>query len=183
MSLPRLDANRTVLLVADLQERLLPVISGKSTIIRRASLLIDCFHRFDLPVISTEQYRKGLGNTVPELRRRLERAKVICEKLQFSAYVPEVKEALDEIKPTCVLVCGIETHIGILQTCQDLTAAGYTTAVCTDAVGSRRTTDHHAAIERMMAGGILMTTAESALMELVVEAGNQRFRDLLGLMG
>ena len=108
--------------------------------------------------------------------------RIAAFKMQFSAWVPEVIAGLKDSGARSVLVCGVETHIAVLQTCIDLTHHGYTVAVCTDAVGSRRTTDHHAAIERMLAGGVIATSAESALMELTVEAGGARFRDLLRLL-
>jgi nicotinamidase-related amidase len=81
-----------------------------------------------------------------------------------------------------VVVCGVEAHVCVLQTCLDLIDAGYVTAVVTDAIGSRRPTDQDAAVQRMIQAGVVPTTVESILMEFVHEAGTPRFKAVLPII-
>ena len=148
----------------------------------QAGRLIDALKLLDVPILATEQYRKGLGQTVPDLRRRLEGAAVIHEKLKFSACIEPVREELQRRSVRSVLVCGIEAHVCVLQTCLELADAGFVTGVALDAIGSRRESDQQAAVQRMIQAGIIPSTVESALFELMREAGGERFKAVLGLV-
>ena len=101
------------------------------------------------------------------------------EKLKFSALIEPVKQELIRQQARCVVVCGIEAHVCVLQTCLDLVEAGYVTAVALDAVGSRKDTDQDAAIERMKQVGVVPTTVESILFEMLGEASGPTFKALL----
>jgi len=172
-----------VLLVVDVQERLLPHIHNRDDVVQKAGLLIDGFHALQRPIVVTEQYRKGLGPTVSALAEKLgEPGPSVHEKLKFSACIGPVRRDLDAAGARSVLVCGIEAHVCVLQTCLDLADQGLTVAVALDAIGSRRASDQAAAQERMIQAGIVPTTAESALLELVHEAGTDRFRRVLPLL-
>ena len=135
-----------------------------------------------MPVLATEQYRKGLGVSVPEVASRLTGCKGVYEKLQFSALIEPVRQQLDAGQTRSVLVCGIEAHVCVLQTCLDLAREGFVPFVVTDAVSSRKATDVSMALQRLMQAQVVPTTVESALLELVHEGGTSQFKAILPLI-
>lgn len=179
MPIARLDVKTTALLVVDIQEKLLPVMHNAEAVVSQTARLLDGAAVLDLPVIVTEQYRKGLGVTVPELSEKLLRARSIHEKLMFSALIEPVARELASLGARQVLVCGIEAHVCIMQTCLDLAREGFLPFVVTDAIGSRRESDHHAALQRLIQAGVIPTTVESALLEMVHEGGTDTFKRML----
>ena len=186
MPIPRLIPDYTALLVVDIQEKLLPHIHNREQVVEQAGKLIDGAAALELPILVTEQYRKGLGRTVLDVRAKLDAAGrlVVCdaEKLKFSACVEAVREQMARHGVRCVVLCGIEAHVCVLQTALDLRDNGYMTAVALDAIGSRTQSDQAAAERRMIQAGVIPTTAESALFELVHEAGGERFKAVLPIV-
>ena len=176
MPVPRLDPDRTALLVIDLQKKLLPAIDQAPALLRRAGRLIDGFRAMRLPVLLTEQYPKGLGPTASPILKHVGAPAVHVEKLRFSACVDAVMNGLAERGVRSVVVCGVEAHVCVQQTVLDLIDAGYVTAVALDAVGSRRASDRDAAVLRMTGAGALPATVESVLFELTRDAGSDRFK-------
>jgi nicotinamidase-related amidase len=179
MAIPRLELDDTALLVVDVQERLLPAMHNAVDVERQVGRMIDGANVLGVPILVTEQYRKGLGLTVPALAQRLESAVCVQEKLKFSACVEPVLATLKRRAIRSVVVVGIEAHVCVMQTCLDLAESGYVVAVAVDAIGSRKALDQQAAIERLVQSGILPTTVESALLEMVHEAGTARFKAML----
>lgn len=182
MAISRLRLDATALLVIDVQEKLLPHMHNAAQVVAQSGRLIDGAKALGVPILVTEQYRKGLGVTVPELGQRLADAVCNVEKLKFSACVEPIREELGRLGVRAVLVCGIEAHVCVLQSCLDLAEAGYIVAVALDAIGSRRSEDHAAAVQRMVQAQIVPTTVESALLELVHEAGTSRFKAVLPII-
>lgn len=182
MAVARLVPDRTAVLLVDLQERLVPVMREPQRLVVQAARLLDAAAVLNVPVLVTEQYRKGLGATVPELEQRLTGARARVEKMRFSAYVEPVQQELSRLGARCVLVAGIESHVCVLQTCLDLVEAGYAAAVAVDAVSSRRAVDQDVAIQRMIQAGVVPVTVEAAVMELTQEAGTDRFKAILPLI-
>lgn len=180
--IPRLVLGHCALLVIDLQEKLVPAMANPAALISQAGKLIAGCQLLGVPVLVTEQYRKGLGATVPEIKEAISNAVCVEEKLKFSACIERIREQLVQRQVRSVLVCGIETHVCVLQTCLDLMQAGFVTAVAVDAVDSRRPADREAAVLRMTQAGVIPTTVESALLELVHEAGTDRFKAILPLI-
>lgn len=176
MPVARLDPEHSAVMVIDIQERLVPVMHEKSTLVRRAVRLIEGANALAVPVLVTEQYPRGLGQTVRELAKRLGDAACMDEKTRFSACSDAVLEKLRTLGVTSVIVTGIETHVCVLQTCLDLVDQGFTVAVCQDAVSSRRPIDKAAALSRMTQAGVLPSSVESALLELTTDAGDDKFR-------
>lgn len=121
-----------------------------------------------LPVITTEQYPKALGATVPELREVLPASSSIVAKTRFSMLTPEVSELLQQ-KPLIsqVLLCGIEAHVCVLQTTLDLIESGYEVHIITDAVSSQRVGDRTAGLARAAQSGAFLVTSEMALFQLM----------------
>lgn len=185
MSAKRFLANQSALLVVDMQEKLLPVIDQCQQVQDQTTKLIRGAGAVGVRVLATEQYRKGLGATVPAVRQAMDQAHVprdLPEKLVFSAALPEVIEALHRGRSSSVVVCGIEAHVCVLQTCLDLLDQGLTVGVVADAVGSRRPLDRDVAMARLQQAGVVPTTVESVLLEWVKQAGTPWFKAVLPLI-
>jgi len=182
MAIPRFHLSHTALLVIDMQEKLVPAMREQTRLIESVGKLIDGATAIGLPVLATEQYRKGLGDTITPIAGRLGGALCRAEKLKFSALIEPVRQILIEKQIRSVIVCGIESHVCVLQTCLDLIDTGYTAGVALDAISSRHAADHDAAVLRMTQLGVIPTTTESALFELIREAGTERFKRLLGVV-
>ena len=177
----QLDIDRAMVLVIDVQEKLLPSIVGGERVIAAGRKLLDGAGVFELPVLVTEQYPKGLGPTHATIRAALaqSRAKVL-EKPTFSAWADDkVREALLTLDRPQIIVTGIETHVCVQQTALDLRSRDYDVFVCADAVGSRGRVDHETALDRMRQAGVLVTTVESALFELCERCDTSRFKAML----
>ena len=179
---PRLLADRTAVLLVDLQERLLPVMRDRQRLVRRAARLVQGVHLLGVPLLVTEQYPRGLGDTVEEVARHIVDPHCIEEKTRFSACIEPVRTQLELIGAESVVVAGIEAHVCILGTCLDLLEAGYTVFPAWDAISSRRAEDKHAARERLTMAGAVPTTVESVLLELVLDASDSRFRQIQNLI-
>jgi nicotinamidase-related amidase len=179
MPVLRFKPDATSLLVVDVQEKLLPHIHDADGVEAQVGRMIDGAARLDLPILVTEQYRKGLGVTVPGVAARLAAARCNEEKLRFSACIEPVCRHLRERGSRSVIVCGIEAHVCVLQTCLDLLHAGYVTGLVVDAIGSRRPVDRDTAVLRLIQAGVVPTTVESVLLEMVGEAGTPLFKSIL----
>lgn len=182
MALPRFSIDSTALLVVDVQEKLVPAMHDPDRIVRQVGRMIDGANALQLPVLVTEQYRKGLGATTAALAPRLENAVCNHEKLKFSACTEPVRDELSSRGIRSVIVCGIEAHVCVLQTCLDLAESGYLVGLTVDAIMSRRPVDAETAVQRMLQVGVIPTTVESVLLEMVHEAGTDRFRAILPII-
>ncbi len=179
-----LCAAESLLLVVDVQERLVPQIVGKEQVVRGCRTLLAGAELFSVPTTVTEQYPKGLGPTLPELAASFPPGVLTAGKLRFSGAEatgwPAAGERTDGRHQ--VVLAGIETHICILQTALDLAAAGYRVFVAADATGSRCEVDHTTALARLRDCGVLIVTVESVLFEWCEAAGNARFKALRDLV-
>lgn len=175
MPLPRIQLEQSVLLLIDMQEKFAGHIADWDHVVERCSVLVRGCVALGVPILATEQYPKGLGPTIAELRQHLPADQAIESKLKFSAFVEPIRRRLDELAKRTVILCGIETHVCVLQTALDLARAGYQTVLAGDATGSRRNEDKALAFNRMRDFGVVVSSAESALMEMVHEAGTERF--------
>jgi nicotinamidase-related amidase len=169
----------TALLVIDVQERLLSAIASSQRLVWNIRRLLDGAKVLGVSCAATEQYPEKLGHTMPELAQRLG---PIPDKLSFSCGT--CGEILDQWRKDLrhrVLVCGIETHVCVLQTVLDLLADGFNVYVAVDAVGSRNWLDHDVALRRMESRGATLTTVESALFEWCAVAGTPEFKQISAL--
>lgn len=172
----------TALLVIDMQGRLLPAITGREEIIERTEFLLAAARVLGIPVIYSEQYPKGLGATDQRLLAHLGAARCV-EKMTFSTIgVATMDALLDELRPTHLLVAGIETHVCVAQSVLDLIVRNFRVSIAEDAVSSRRASDRSTALERMRTAGATITTAEAAVFELLEAAGTAEFKEILKLV-
>lgn len=176
-----LDRDKTVLLVIDIQERLVPVMKYGGKVIKNTNILLTIADTLRLPIIVTEQYSKGLGKTVPEVAAKLNNA-VTYEKITFSGCNPEVLSALNQTGRKKVLITGMETHVCVLQTVRDLLGLGYQVFVARDAVCSRSKDNYRNALSLMAAMGAVITNTETVFFDLMKEAGTPQFKELSQLI-
>ena len=178
----RLRRTAAGLVVVDIQERLLPAIFERERVVQNAVRLIQGAVALGVPLFATEQYRKGLGATVPEVASAIP-GFVPMEKLAFSACgAAGFGSALKEKKVSDVLLCGIEAHVCVSQTCLDLLCEGFRVFVAADAVSSRTPENCRIGVERMHDAGAVIVSTEMALFELLGQAGTEEFRQILALV-
>ncbi|HEY3246531.1 MAG TPA: hydrolase [Phycisphaerae bacterium] len=180
----KLDADRSALLVIDMQQKLMPLIADHEQVIGHVQRLIRGAALFAVPVIATEQYPQGIGATDPRIAGELQRAAArIHQKLTFSVCGDDVlRAALNELDRAQIIVAGIETHVCVLQTALDLIAQDYGVFVCADATGARGRLDFDVGLQRMRQAGAIVTTVESVLFELCGACGTERFKRMLELI-
>lgn len=178
----RASRNRAGLLVVDIQERLLPSIFEKERVVRNSVLLIRGMRILGRPILVTEQYPKGIGPTVPEIASAIQGFKPL-EKVAFSAVgASGFDHAFAEMDATDIVLCGIETHVCVAQTCIDLLERGLRVFVVADAVSSRTPENWRFGIERMRDAGAEIVSTEMVLFELLEKAGTPEFKQLLPLL-
>lgn len=176
-----LDPEATTLLVVDVQERFRPVMQDFDAMLAGCVRLVRTFRLLERPILITEQYPKGLGSTVPELREALGEG-AIPEKTAFSSMGCEgLPASLRETGAQDVLVCGIEAHVCVNQTVHDLLAQGYGVHVAVDAVASRDPRNAELALAKMQRSGALSTSSEMAAFELMVDARHAAFKQVQAL--
>lgn len=171
----RLIAERSVVVLVDLQERLMPVIHDEAAVRQRARLLTYGAQRADVTVVGTEQNPDKLGPLVDTLPGVCAR---ILPKMHFGACDEGLLESLAELVPGAdqVVVAGCEAHVGVLQTALGILEAGLQAWVVADACGSRDHRDYHAALHRLEASGAHVITAEMAIFEWLHTADHPSFR-------
>jgi nicotinamidase-related amidase len=176
-----LDADRTALIVVDIQERLLPPIFQKEILVRNSTLLIRVAGILKMPAIMTTQYAKGLGGAVPEIASLLPDTTAI-DKQMFSCFGSEVFCSTLKRLPgnrNTVLLCGMESHICVMQTALGALREGYVVHVASDAVSSRTEWNWKIGLERMRAAGAVVSSTEMAIYELLRSSAAPGFKRVL----
>jgi nicotinamidase-related amidase len=172
----------TLGLVIDIQDKLFPHIQENERIKNNSIKLIEGLKILNIPIIVTQQYTSGLGETIADIKARLDSFEPI-EKLSFSCYKePKFTAKLKESGKKNVIICGIETHICILQTALDMLSNGYTPVIIADCTSSRKVHDKLHALERMRQSGVVVSTYESVLFELLTVAGTDEFKAISKLV-
>ncbi len=178
----KIDSNKTQTVVIDIQEKLFPLISNPTELLKNCSILIKGLKLFDIPFTLNEQYPRGLGSTIEPIRELLEN-QTPHEKVTFSCC--ETQNSMNAITKNdreFVIVFGIEAHICIMQSVLDLLEAGFKPLLVTDCIASRNPEDKKIAIDRMVQAGALPTTYESLLFELCGSSKNSMFKEISNLI-
>ena len=175
-----LEVDQCALVVVDIQEKLLPPIFEKERLLRNSQLLIRLAHILNLPVLATTQYVKGLGSTVPEIASLLPQAPI--DKLEFSCFGSD--RFCSQLKRlqgnrNTVLLCGMESHICVMQTALGALREGYLVHVASDAVSSRTEWNWRIGLGRMRAAGAIISSTEMMMYELLQRSGSAAFKELL----
>lgn len=172
-----IDADRSTLLLVDLQERLHPAIDDAASVLEASLWLTRLAGRLGVPVICSEQYPQGLGPTMPALRALLPE-QCVLQKIHFSAVAEGGLFRLPGGDRAQFVVAGTEAHVCVQQTVLDLIAAGRRVFVVADAVGSRRSSDKALALERMRKHGADIVSREMVAFEWLGQAGSEIFREI-----
>jgi nicotinamidase-related amidase len=173
-----LERERAALVVVDVQEAFRPAVGEFETVARNAGILVQGARALDLPIVVTEQYPRGLGHTVPEVAEHLDGVEPL-EKVVFSAARADGFGLGDRDQ---ALVCGIEAHVCVEQTVQDLLDRDVEVHVAADAVTSRTALNRRLGVEKMERSGAWVTSTEMALFELVGRAGTDEFKRIQALV-
>ena len=168
----------TLLVVVDIQTKLLSVMFEKERLISSCSKLIQAGKLLGIPMVMTEQYPEGMGRTDPKISEQIQDMGII-EKLSFSCCgVSDFNQKIAGFGKKQIMMIGIESHICILQTVHDLIRQGYFLFVPYDGISSRREGDYKNALDRMRQVGAVIGSVESAIFELMEKAGTPIFRQI-----
>jgi len=175
----RIEKEKSIAVVIDLQEKLIPHIYNKDIIIKNNTKLLEGLNILNIPIFLTQQYTKGLGKTIIEISKFIKNEDDIVEKLAFSCCKED--KFLDKIlplNPKFAIISGIESHVCILQTAIDLLQYNITPVIVTNCISSRYEYDHQIAIMRLNNEGAILTTYESLLFELLTYSGTDIFKQI-----
>lgn len=172
-----MDAQRSALLMVDLQAGLLPVIEGAESVVAAARKLLGAAGELDISCVFSEQYPDGLGHTEPKVIEAARHARVVS-KMHFSCVADGCLEGTAIDTADQVVVCGTEAHVCVLQTVLDLLVAGKQVFVVADAVGSRIEANRQLALTRMQQAGAQIVSVEMVIFEWLHVAGTDRFRQV-----
>jgi nicotinamidase-related amidase len=204
----RSHADNAVLIVIDMQEKLVPAMHEIHSLIHNTETLVRGCALMDIPVVFTQQYTKGLGETIEPVKNAyvetVQDAKGNVryaiddqlmarpgEEVVFSHIEKTTFSAMDEpvfvnaLKGTGrreAIICGIESHVCVMQTAEDMHELGYAVRVAADAVASRQTRDYELACSRMTQEGITVTTSEALLFDLMKDSNHPLFRQISALV-
>lgn len=179
----RIEPEDCALMVVDIQERLMPRIHNHERVGRQCVKLIKGAKIVGVPIVWTEQYRKGLGPTNPEIAEAIGDAAEPLEKMTFGCLADDAIRARTlELKRKYLILCGIESHICVLQTALHALDEGMVPVLVEDAVSSQRVPDRDAALARMRQAGVIPATVEMLLMEWLKVAGTPAFKQALPLL-
>ena len=177
-----LQQDKAVMVVVDVQEKLVPAMNERvcGRVIQHINMLLESCAAMDLPVIATEQYPRGLGHTIDELKEATVKHRI--EKVAFSCCgESDFMDALEKTGRKQVVLVGMEAHVCVYQTMMDLLDKGYQVHLVRDAICSRFKTDYQTAITMAPQMGAVLTTTEMALFQLLEVAGTEAFKVVSGL--
>ncbi|MDO5132443.1 MAG: isochorismatase family protein [Eubacteriales bacterium] len=178
----RMIPEETQCMVIDMQEKLLPAMYNRRDCEDRVLMLVRGLRALEIPLLVTQQYTKGLGNSVPQVYEAAGSEEFFDKRTFSCAQDENIVAALKDRNRKNVIICGTEAHVCVLQTCIDLKAMGYQPILVTDAIASRKKNDLKMAIQRAIQEDILVTTAEALLFELTVDSRNPHFREISTLV-
>src|SRR5271169_332000 len=174
----RLDPAQTLLLMIDLQEKLLPAVVERDRVLKNALLLLRLARTLEVPVVLTTQYERGLGKTVPEVLA--ESGEPPMDKTSFGCFGDETfQKRLRNLGRRQLVVAGIESHICVAQTVLSALDEGYLVHVASDAVSSRTAENKSVGLARMERAGALLSSAEMAVYELLGRSDTAAFKAML----
>ncbi len=184
MSHPNLlQQQDAALIVVDIQEGFRPIIVDFDKIAERAVRMVKGCQILGIPVFVTEQYPKGLGNTAVEIKNLFDDSTGVFEKTAFSSCGAEAfVDGLTGRGIKQVMICGLETHICVNQTAHDLLDRGFQVHVLSDCVTSRFEYNRLAGLAKMQRSGVIESSIEMALFELMSDAKHEKFKEIQSLI-
>lgn len=178
-----LNQSASVLVIVDFQEAFRNAISDFSILASRIATAVSGAKMLGVPVLVTEQYPKGLGPTCEEISMSLSNDSAIVEKSTFSAVgAVDFNVKIESLNAKQILLCGLETHICVSQTAHDLIDHGFQVHLLADCVGSRFDSDRHTGMMKMQQSGVIQSSVEMMLFELMADSRHEKFRDIQALI-
>lgn len=178
----RLEATRSTLVVVDIQEKFRPLIHGMEQVLTGSSRLIRFCQLMDIPIMVTEQYPRGLGVTISEIRL-LFKSFACLEKVHFSCCGDKVfNRNLNQQGGDQIILCGIEAHVCVYQTALDLLRQGKQVAVAVDAVSSCSAADREIGLKRMSEIGVQSMSVQMLMFEFLKQAGTDQFKKVASIL-
>ncbi len=178
-----LDKEKTALVIVDFQEAFRSPINDFAQIASRISIVVRGFLTLKLPIIITEQYPKGLGRTAEEILFLMPPEFEFIEKSAFSSC--GANAFMDKLRATGasqIILCGLETHVCVNQTAHDLLNENFAVHLLTDCVGSRFSQDKAAGLKKMQMSGVVPSSVEMALFELMRDSKHEQFKEIQNLI-
>ncbi len=171
-----------VLVVVDIQEKLLPAIHDFMSVLDRAVKMVTAAQALEVPMLFTQQYTKGLGPTHIALSGLLPEFSYL-EKTTFNCFgAPGFEQELEKLEAKTLVLVGIETHICVCQTALEGLRRGYDVHVVADAIGSRTTANRAIGLDRIRQAGGVITATELTIYEWVERADSAEFKLILPLL-
>lgn len=173
----RILKENTIAICIDIQSKLFPFMQDAYELQKRTINLVNGLNALEIPIIVTEQYTKGLGATIQPVQKALGDNYQPIEKASFS--VADDTASMEKIKSynkTNIILFGIESHVCLLQSAVDLKSKGYNVVYVADCVASRNSSDKEIALRRLEHEGVIITTYESILFELLRYSGTEEFK-------
>lgn len=178
-----IDIDNCLLVVVDVQEAFRKAIPDFAEIVSRIAMAVRGFQTLGRPVVVTEQYPKGLGRTAEELLLSLGEDAEFVEKTTFSSFgEPAFVSAVENYQARQIILCGIEAHVCVNQTAHDLIDAGYIVHLLVDCTSSRFEHDKRAGIEKMLASGVVLSSMEMVLFEMMRDSRHEKFKEIQALI-
>lgn len=178
-----LDIENSVVVLIDIQERLVGMLNKHEPIVKATSKLADAASIMNIPLILTEQYPKGLGSTIADVVSATDDGISIIEKTSFSAMLTtEFADKIKNLGKKNIIIGGIETHICVYQTVLDLLNEGFNVVVAKDACASRSTDCFKTGLELMKDAGAKLSNVETILFELLKTSKNPYFKPVQALI-
>jgi len=178
-----LKQENSLMLIIDIQEKLLNAIFNKDIVNKKSEILVKAFNLLEIPTIVTEQYPKGLGETAATLKSNLNNQTCYFEKNMFNALAEEdIFNKIKSFNKKQIIIIGIETHICVYQTVMALIEQGYDVIVIKDSCGSRSELEHNDALECMKDLGAKVKTTEMLLFELLKSSKHPCFKAIQSLI-
>ena len=178
----RIAPKQCVLLVCDIQERFRPVIHGFPELVGISTTMLRASNALNIPVVVSEQYPKAFGRTVDEILKHLPATAKVFEKRRFSMITEETSSHLRALEVTSAVLVGLETHVCVLQTTLDLLEMGIDVHVIADGVSSQRLNERNFALERLRQSGAFITSAESALFQILGTSEHEHFKTISSIV-
>jgi nicotinamidase-related amidase len=172
----------SLLLIIDIQQALFKAIDSWERKVRRTGQLIQAANTLDIPILLTEQYKQGLGETYPELLKEI-KSSTIFQKEYFSACMePGFLATIQSFNRNKIVVAGMETHVCVLQTCLDLISSGFQVHLVADAVASRANENRDIAISLLRQAGAVISSTEIVIFQWACRANTDEFRKILPIV-
>lgn len=178
----RILPEESIAVIIDIQEKLFPRMHDNEILLQNTRKLIEGLKILSVPMVVTQQYTRGLGMTIAPVINCIPGFEYV-EKISFSCCdEPSFIEKIIHPERKNIIICGIESHVCVLQTCIDLIRKDLSPIVIEDCISSRNLNDKKIALQRMSSEGAVFSTCESILFELLRGADNKVFKDISGLL-